>query len=528
MQSDSQVTDGQLRLREVVAATGVSKELLHHYLREGLLPQPHRPGRYDLRTVGLVRLIRALREQHGLGLALIGRLFARFGHDPERLEALVSGDSLADRAARLTEGALFPDDACSQAELQLRVGLDAGVVETLCEAGLITPVTVQGQARFGRFDVATAAVCARGMRAGLPLAAFGALARHLRMALALEGGALWASATADPGAPLPTLEALFLRRELALAVLGNVLNAALQSGLRQAMESAGRAPEGLDGLYYRPSPAFAARFGLQPLAAQAIEGTSERSAGPEAWHHAGRVLLHAGRHQEAAFFLTRGLERWPHDGRLLGLRARAAVLLGEPASDTSGVAPHLHGPLEIALGAVHRWRRARLDRQPDALAAAASACAQDVARALSPGQYAPTPDRLLATLLCGWLQTDLPGDPMWASRGLETLANGFREASMLPEDGQLLPGERERLRLQSAFLLHEALTRTTGGQSWAHSSLPAPGWLADEIFRLDPGSAFAEAIYRSAGAPGRVPGGSPTGGAAPMTSGPFGGRTGGW
>src|SRR6266568_1937752 len=62
-------------VHELVARTGVPAATVHHYLKLGLLPPPHRSSRnrflYDDRHVQGLRLIRTLRERRGLSLPVI-------------------------------------------------------------------------------------------------------------------------------------------------------------------------------------------------------------------------------------------------------------------------------------------------------------------------------------------------------------------------------------------------------------------------------------------------------------------------
>src|SRR5690242_6296579 len=65
-------------IAELVSLTGVPPATVHYYLRQGLLPPPRQaaPNRfvYDDRHVQALRLIRTLRDQRGLPLAMIRRI----------------------------------------------------------------------------------------------------------------------------------------------------------------------------------------------------------------------------------------------------------------------------------------------------------------------------------------------------------------------------------------------------------------------------------------------------------------------
>ncbi len=74
----SEAPDGlrrRLRMKELVAQTGASREAIRFYINEGLLPEPQKTSRnmawYSPEHVSRVRYIRALQEEHYLPLKAI-------------------------------------------------------------------------------------------------------------------------------------------------------------------------------------------------------------------------------------------------------------------------------------------------------------------------------------------------------------------------------------------------------------------------------------------------------------------------
>src|SRR5277367_5535084 len=67
-----------IRMAELAARSGVARETIHFYLREGLLPRPEKGGRtvafYGEEHIERLRLIRRLREEKYLPIAVIRRL----------------------------------------------------------------------------------------------------------------------------------------------------------------------------------------------------------------------------------------------------------------------------------------------------------------------------------------------------------------------------------------------------------------------------------------------------------------------
>jgi len=70
-----------LKIRDLVQHTGVSKETVHFYIREGLLPKPLKRGRniaeYDDHYVERIRFIKELQDRHFLPLAVIKNILKK-------------------------------------------------------------------------------------------------------------------------------------------------------------------------------------------------------------------------------------------------------------------------------------------------------------------------------------------------------------------------------------------------------------------------------------------------------------------
>src|SRR5512143_3769228 len=66
---------GPLKIRELVQRTNVSKETIHYYIRESLLPKPRKRGRniadYDEGYIDRIRMIKELQDNYFLPLSVI-------------------------------------------------------------------------------------------------------------------------------------------------------------------------------------------------------------------------------------------------------------------------------------------------------------------------------------------------------------------------------------------------------------------------------------------------------------------------
>jgi DNA-binding transcriptional MerR regulator len=76
-----------LKIRELVRHTGVSKETVHYYIREGLLPKPRKQGRnvaeYDDSYVERIHFIKELQDRHFFPLAVIKNILKEQKKSPE-------------------------------------------------------------------------------------------------------------------------------------------------------------------------------------------------------------------------------------------------------------------------------------------------------------------------------------------------------------------------------------------------------------------------------------------------------------
>ena len=70
-----------MKIRELAEHSGVSKETIHFYIREGLLPKPRKQGRnvaeYDDSYVERIRFIRELQDHYFLPLAVIKNILKK-------------------------------------------------------------------------------------------------------------------------------------------------------------------------------------------------------------------------------------------------------------------------------------------------------------------------------------------------------------------------------------------------------------------------------------------------------------------
>jgi len=145
------------RIEQLAAVTGVRAETIRFYQGRGLLPPPRRAGRiahYDESHRERLARIRSLLEQ-GYTLALIKRL----------LDGEATSEPLVASLARAKVG----ERTYSRAQLAVATGMPEALIAAIQLAGLLEPIRVGGEDRFGQADVDMAQAGLRILGAGFPL-----------------------------------------------------------------------------------------------------------------------------------------------------------------------------------------------------------------------------------------------------------------------------------------------------------------------------------------------------------------------
>jgi DNA-binding transcriptional MerR regulator len=137
-------------MRELEKASGVGRETIRYYIREGLLPEPDRASKnsafYSDDHVARLRAIKRLQEERFLPLAVIRNLLA--AEDGERWLAPAAFPLLdALLAARLGQG----QGRVALADVMAQTGIDAAAIAEHVATGMIT---VDAAATLAAGDVA--------------------------------------------------------------------------------------------------------------------------------------------------------------------------------------------------------------------------------------------------------------------------------------------------------------------------------------------------------------------------------------
>jgi DNA-binding transcriptional MerR regulator len=141
------VSAARLKMRELERATGVGRETIRYYIREGLLPEPERPGRnvawYDPSFVERITLIKELQQKRFLPLQVIKTILAGPEATPSRneVQALLELDGKLFPA--VAGGPALPPERLSR--LAERTGIPVAHVREMAATGAIGLVTRDGE-----------------------------------------------------------------------------------------------------------------------------------------------------------------------------------------------------------------------------------------------------------------------------------------------------------------------------------------------------------------------------------------------
>lgn len=494
--------DGRRRIRTVVRETGVSKELVHHYLRQGLLPRPQDRALYDDQQVRLLRQIRLLREDHHLPLETIRDLFESFDFDPARIESLTLCDSLGKRISRFaTQGELLSPETMTAEELVASVGISRERLAEYVESRMVIPDVVDGEERFSVYDANVIALAERGGALGVTFEWFRTIASYVRVAFDLAHTAFYGSPAPVEADPDRALADFFVRREVGDSFVLNVLHSLTHSRMRDLLEQPRpwRELGGLENVVYRPSPSFIARHELRRHVDEARRLLGDAPEEVELWRRVSDLLLHTGSYDEAAFFIQEGLEKWPDDPSLRFAHGKVLVLAGEPdrgrqelarATELGSTDPR--GPAYDALALLARSSE---HERPETVIVDSAPIVDMAEKALRIASRRDDWRAVEARMLCGWMLASLPPLFKWEERGVRLLADTWRRLAD-SDPGDWLPGLHERLTINAAYLLFDCQTRGIDAQAHTETTeLPDPDDLRTAICRLDPQSAFAETAF---------------------------------
>ncbi len=141
-----------MKIRDLVQRAGVSKETVHYYIREGILPKPRKRGRntadYDERFVEHIRLVKELQDNHFLPLSVIKNILKYQKKSPETETLLgLSRDHFrpVDR--------LLPSEIVGEEEFCKATGIGQKWLNKMEAWKVITPLVQRRQKVYSQDDI---------------------------------------------------------------------------------------------------------------------------------------------------------------------------------------------------------------------------------------------------------------------------------------------------------------------------------------------------------------------------------------
>jgi len=322
-----------MRMAELSRRSGVSRETIHFYLRQGLLPPPRKVGRnmawYDDSHVETLALIKRLQQEKFLPLSVIKKLL-RGGSVWGGVKDL----ELAAEVFRSSASAMRP---LARAAFCKATGLSDEDLSALEEDGLAAP-DVEGA--YGAHEQATAEVFKGLIAAGLSSAEarrhMGLCAGHVRALVAEEAQAFMAGLVRG-GSPTRATETLSATKELVGRYLAVVREQAMQRlaegfledvwvatspdrGPRLVLSSAGEDPGAT-------SPEGLFRTGRT----EALLAQTEHADDPRSSALRGHALGVTGQLEEGRKLLEEAVEARPDDALIRVLLGRVLLVLARKA-----------------------------------------------------------------------------------------------------------------------------------------------------------------------------------------------------
>lgn len=483
-------------MSDLVRESGVSKELVHHYLREGLLPRPSRRALYGEQHVRLLGLVKRLREERFLPLPVIREIVTSAQHDPDRIEVvLLSGSEMTAAAVQTASPRAADDERLTRAEIEARAGASSELVGRCIEVGLIQPM---GD-RFGAKDANVLALVRHGTAMGIPLDSFRTIASYVEMAFELESALFMPGIGPDVDLDRIARE-VAVRKELANAFVANVLSRLIDREVASFAAGAATEARMLEARFYRPSEAFLRKHGVLAEIDQVRARLHSLPRDAALLRQLLALLSLAGRYREIVFVLEQRHAAREDDGRLLG---HALLMAGEVQRSIDALerarAKRPRDAVLLAYLAAARFHdvgaSARVEVTLPALrrAAALAESALDAARTTNAADLAQV------RLAGGWVLASLPSGSPLVAHGVRELDAAYQASAPTGARAGLAAAARLRERISSATLLHRALEREDLPAALAKGAAARRQTLLAEVLRLDPASEVALELFARGG-----------------------------
>ncbi|MDZ7784731.1 MAG: MerR family transcriptional regulator [Halioglobus sp.] len=293
------------RMSELVAASGVSRDMIKYYLRANLLPTPHKPrpnlSLYNDNHLALIRLIQHFQDRTKLSLTEIAGVFSAAGHDANAIEL----ELLSDKYSVSLDDNIIPLPAV--AEDGRALSLPPEFLRELAGASLLPDRDSPDQKREQLASLLWAAY-----RQGVPLEFFRKARKKLAELAELEVKAL--IAIKRPGVNFSAMveEITQTDRVINRWVVAEK-NYQARHLFRRVLENSERAISTLLDLIYRPSRVFRQRYRTDDILARLRTAFEANPGAPRKAHDLCLATLLLAEHSQTIATAEEALATDPHD-----------------------------------------------------------------------------------------------------------------------------------------------------------------------------------------------------------------------
>ncbi|MEW6777450.1 MAG: MerR family transcriptional regulator, partial [Bdellovibrionota bacterium] len=285
----------QMKISDLEERTGIPRETIHYYIRQGLLPAPFKKGLrlayYDESYVGLIDLIKKLQEERYLPLSVIRSLFLEQKYDVQELEKAFLSDLFGKSAALKKHGIeKFIDDIKTRS-------VTREYVRSLAERGILPKEAGEEEHEPSELELKLSHLCMRGEKLGFTLDQMRGMTALIEQLSDLECTSL-IEMLRHKETPKEFVAALKDRQafseEFLLYQRARLIQNAVQEFIRQAESTRLR---GADDYFSVPSEAFRKRHKIDEQIQQ-LRAKADQEKDEKLYDRLGWALLFCGRHDD--------------------------------------------------------------------------------------------------------------------------------------------------------------------------------------------------------------------------------------
>jgi DNA-binding transcriptional MerR regulator len=308
-------TDSKYRMSELVAASGVSRDMIKYYLRAKLLPKPRKPrpnlSLYSENHLQLIRLILRIQQQTTLSLPEIAAVFKAADYNPHTIEI----ELLSDKFSVGRRDFIIPFEAETKNNISLRFPQE--FIAELYSNGLLEN---EGSLDASQVEIAGLLWAARNE--GVPIAFFQAARQQLQTLADLEVKALLAISRPELDFQAVIVSVTNTDRVINRWMISEKTRQA-RSMFQRIMDNSEKALSTIHDAIYFPSKVFRKRFRIDEELASLEKQLEAHPRDLQLIHSACRACLLLTDFERAIAFADAALALAPDDELALAFKSLA-------------------------------------------------------------------------------------------------------------------------------------------------------------------------------------------------------------